>query len=110
MTALVRLAVPGEKVPAPGMRTLFEAAGHSLALFNVGGQLYVIDDSCPHQGSSLCAGRLEGRVIQCCAHGLRFDLASGYLLNSTHLKVANYPIEVIDGQVFIVFAAKELAV
>ena len=59
MTALVRLAVPGEKVPAPGMRMLFEAAGHSLALFNVGGQLYVIDDSCPHQGSSLCGGTLR---------------------------------------------------
>ena len=51
---------------------------------------------------------LEGRVIQCCAHGLRFDLASGYLLNSTSLKVANYPTEVVDGQVFIVIAAKEL--
>jgi len=110
VSAVMRIAVPAEKVPAPGMRTLFEPAGNSLALFNVAGQLYAIDDSCPHQGSSLCGGRLEGRVIQCCAHGLRFDLASGYLLNSTHLKVANYPIEVIDGQVFIVFAAKELAV
>ena len=104
MTALVRLAVPGEKVPAPGMRTLFEAAGHSLALFNVGGQLYVIDDSCPQQGSSLCAGRLEGRVIQCRAHGLRFDLLSGYLLKSTQVKVTHYPVEIIDDQAFIIIS------
>ncbi|MNR46817.1 Ferredoxin CarAc [compost metagenome] len=81
-----------------------------MALFNVGGQLYAIDDSCPHQGASLCGGRLEGKVIQCCAHGLRFDLASGYMLNSTAVKVANYPVEVIDGQVFIVIASKESAV
>ena len=110
MSAFMRIAVPAEKVPAPGMRTLFEPAGNSLALFNVAGRLYAIDDSCPHQGSSLCGGRLEGRVIQCCAHGLRFDLASGYLLNSTRLKVANYPVEVVDGQVFIVLAAQVLAV
>ncbi|VVN29576.1 3-phenylpropionate/cinnamic acid dioxygenase ferredoxin subunit [Pseudomonas fluorescens] len=106
----LRIAVPAEKVPAPGMRSLFEPEGRSLALFNVAGQLYAIDDSCPHQGASLCGGRLEGKVIQCCAHGLRFDLASGYMLNSTAVKVANYPVEVIDGQVFIVIASKESAV
>ena len=106
----LRIPVPAGKLPRVGARALFEFDNKSLAIFNVEGDLFAIDDSCPHQGSSLCGGRLEGRVIQCCAHGLRFDLASGYLLNSTHLKVANYPIEVIDGQVFIVFAAKELAV
>lgn len=48
-------------------------------------------------------------MIQCCAHGLRFDLASGYMLNSNSVKVANYPVEVVDGQVFIVIACKETA-
>ncbi|MND79103.1 Naphthalene 1,2-dioxygenase system ferredoxin subunit [compost metagenome] len=105
-----RIAVPAEKVPAPGMRTLFEPQGMSLALFNVAGQLYAIDDSCPHQGASLCSGRLEGRVVQCGAHGLRFDLASGYLLNSNAVKVASYPVEVVDGQVSIVIACEETAV
>ncbi len=104
-----RIAVPAEKVPALGKRSLFEPEGSSLALFNVAGQLYAIDDSCPHQGASLCGGRLSGRVIQCCAHGLRFDLASGYMLNSNSVKVANYPVEVVDGQVFIVIACKETA-
>ena len=88
---------------------LVEQAGMSLALFNVAGQLYAIDDSCPHQGASLCGGRLEGQVIQCCAHGLRFDLASGYLLNSTQLKVANYPVAVAGDQLFIVIVPEESA-
>ncbi|WP_449431930.1 Rieske (2Fe-2S) protein [Pseudomonas putida] len=101
-----RIEVPAAKVPAPGQRSLFEAQGLSLALFNVAGQLYAIDDGCPHQGASLCGGRLEGRVIQCCAHGLRFDLATGYLLNSTALKVGNYPLEVVDGQTFVVIASE----
>lgn len=102
-----RYPVPPAKVPARGARVLLDVAGKSLALFNVADQLYAIDDSCPHQGASLCGGRLEGRVIQCCAHGLRFDLASGYLLNSTQLKVASYPIERQGEQVFIVIAVEE---
>ncbi len=105
----VRLPVPVDKVPAPGGRALFEQDGKSLALFNVAGRFYAIDDSCPHQGASLCGGRLEGRVIQCCAHGLRFDLASGYLLNSTQLKVASYPVAVEGDQLFIVIAPEESA-
>lgn len=104
-----RIPVPTPQVPAPGMRTLVDSADLSLALFNVDGQFYAIDDSCPHQGASLCGGKLAGRVIQCCAHGLRFDLASGYLLNSSALKVACYPVEVDGEQVFIVIDSEESA-
>ncbi|MGF6590125.1 Rieske (2Fe-2S) protein [Pseudomonas sp. 2835] len=99
--------VPADKVPARGGRVLLEWEGRSVALFNVADSYYAIDDSCPHQGASLCGGRLDGRVIQCCAHGLRFDLASGYLLNSTQLKVASYPVEQRSGQLFIVLASTE---
>ncbi|RON09900.1 (2Fe-2S)-binding protein [Pseudomonas brassicacearum] len=102
-----RVPVPAGKLPRAGGRALVEFEGKSLALFNVEGDLFAIDDDCPHQGASLCGGRLEGRVIQCCAHGLRFDLRSGYLLNSTQLKVANYPVEVVDGQAFIVIVSEE---
>jgi nitrite reductase/ring-hydroxylating ferredoxin subunit len=101
--------VPAGKLPQAGGRALFEFENKSLALFNVEGDVFAIDDSCPHQGASLCGGRLDGKVIQCCAHGLRFDLRSGYLLNSTALKVNNYPVEVIDGQAFIVIASEESA-
>jgi nitrite reductase/ring-hydroxylating ferredoxin subunit len=104
-----RIPVPAGKLPQAGGRALFEFDNKSLALFNVEGDVFAIDDSCPHQGASLCGGRLEGRVIQCCAHGLRFDLRSGYLLNSTRLKVASYPVEIIDGQAFIVIVPEESA-
>jgi nitrite reductase/ring-hydroxylating ferredoxin subunit len=104
-----RVPVPAGKLPQAGGRALFEFENKSLALFNVEGDVFAIDDSCPHQGASLCGGRLDGKVIQCCAHGLRFDLRSGYLLNSTALKVNNYPVEVIDGQAFIVIASEESA-
>lgn len=103
------IAVPAGKLPELGQRVLFEFADKSLALFNVDGQLYAIDDSCPHQGASLCGGKLEGRVIQCAAHGLRFNLSSGYLLNSSALQIATYPVEVLEGQAFIVIVSEESA-
>lgn len=103
----LRFQVPHEKVPAIGQRSFLQLGEKFVALFNVDQKLYAIDDSCPHQGASLFGGKLEGQVIQCCAHGLRFDLESGYLLNSTHMKVASYPVEQVDGQVFIVLNSGE---
>jgi len=102
-----RFALSPGQVPERDGRVLLACEGRSVAVFNVAGSLYAIDDSCPHQGASLCGGRLEGRVIQCCAHGLRFDLASGYLVNSKALKVTSYPVELQGGQVYIVLDSKE---
>jgi nitrite reductase/ring-hydroxylating ferredoxin subunit len=102
-----RIALAASQVPERNARVLVESHGKSLAVFNVADTLYAIDDSCPHQGASLCGGRLEGRVIQCCAHGLRFDLASGYLLNSTALKVNSYRVECKGQQVYIVLDDEE---
>jgi len=98
----VHFQVPSGKVPALGERAFLKVGDKFLVLFNINEQFYVIDDSCPHQGASLFGGKLEGKVIQCCAHGLRFDLASGYLLNSNQLKVTSYPVKTVGEQVFIV--------
>ncbi|MFP6819490.1 Rieske (2Fe-2S) protein [Acinetobacter sp.] len=93
--------VPQEKIPTLGNRSFLMIGDRSLILFNIAEQFYAINDSCPHQGASLLNGKLEGKVIQCCAHGLRFDLSNGYLLNSTQLQVQSYPVEVIGENVFI---------
>lgn len=103
----LRFQVPCEKVLSVNQRAFLQVGEKFLALFNVDEKFYAIDDSCPHQGASLFGGKLEGQVIQCCAHGLRFDLESGYLLNSTYMKVASYPVEQVDGQVFIVLNSGE---
>lgn len=103
----LRFEVPLEKVPCSGKRAFLKVGDKFLVLFNINEQFYAIDDSCPHQGASLFSGKLDGKIIQCCAHGLRFDLANGYLLNSTQLKVASHPVEVIGEQVFIVVDSGE---
>ena len=100
MTA--RFQVPQEKIPTSGARAFLKVDEKFLVLFHINEQFYAIDDSCPHQGASLFNGKLEGKALQCCAHGLKFDLESGYMLNSTHLKMTSYLVEVIESDVFIV--------
>jgi nitrite reductase/ring-hydroxylating ferredoxin subunit len=60
-------------------RCLVRVAGQDVAVFAVGEELFAVDDSCPHAGASLCAGRLQQREVQCRAHGLRFRLSDGLL-------------------------------
>ena len=91
----------GKDLPAPGGRALVRTGQRCIAVFHTEGQLYAIDDSCPHQGASLAGGALSGRLVQCRAHGLRFDLASGCMPGVPDLRVATYPIQIEGGRVFL---------
>ncbi len=66
-----------DRVPPPGERRYLFLGERRVVLFNLGGELHAIDDSCPHQGASLFTGKLDGTRLRCPAHGLCFDLASG---------------------------------
>lgn len=99
-----RYRVPAEKVPHQGERSLLSCDGRDILLFNVHGSLYAIDDQCPHQGASLFSGRLEGSIVECCAHGLRFNIATGFMLNSCKVRVANHQVECDGEQVTIVLS------
>ncbi|MDE3738949.1 MULTISPECIES: Rieske 2Fe-2S domain-containing protein [Pseudomonas] len=96
-----RVEVPAEKVPPAGGRSLFRHDGKSLVLFNLGGELYAIDEGCPHKGASLFSGRLDGRLLHCPAHGLRFDLATGCVPGVSGFGVATYAVEQQQGRCFI---------
>ncbi|WP_179400884.1 Rieske (2Fe-2S) protein [Burkholderia guangdongensis] len=61
----------------PGQRRLAFANGDSIVVFNIDGTLHAIENSCPHQGASLAGGALDGTLLRCPAHGLRFDVATG---------------------------------
>jgi 3-phenylpropionate/trans-cinnamate dioxygenase ferredoxin component len=48
-----------------------------IAVFNVGGEFYAIDDTCTHQDASLSEGWLEGCLVECPLHAASFDLRTG---------------------------------
>lgn len=94
------LHIPQHKLPAPGGRSIVREAGLCLALFDVDGKLYAIDDSCPHDGGSLVVGQLEGMQVRCPAHGLKFDIRTG-CMSSGGLRVRSYPVTVVEGQTYV---------
>lgn len=96
--------VPKDKMPSVGQRVFLKIGEQSIILFNIENQLYAINDRCPHQGASLYGAKLDGCTIKCAAHGLRFNLANGFMLSSDLLKLETYPLEQIDGNVYIVLS------
>ena len=51
-----------DEVP-PGRGTTVTVAGKDVALFNVDGTIYAMENACLHQGLSLGTGNLEGKVV-----------------------------------------------
>jgi 3-phenylpropionate/trans-cinnamate dioxygenase ferredoxin subunit len=83
---------------APGQRKLVFVDGRSVVLFNIEGELHAIENSCPHNGASLAGGQMEGRVLRCPAHGLRFDVATGCIPGKGGLSLATFPVRNVAGR------------
>ena len=62
---------------SPGSGTTADAEGQRIALFNVDGTFYAIDDTCPHRGGPLGEGDVNGAVVTCPWHGATFDVRTG---------------------------------
>jgi len=85
----------------PGKSRLVFAGGKPVALFNVEGQVYALDDACPHAGSSLGVGKFDGAIVQCRAHGLRFDVRTGQMPGRSGLRATSLPVRVSGNDVAV---------
>jgi 3-phenylpropionate/trans-cinnamate dioxygenase ferredoxin component len=86
----------------PGQGRLVEAGGRFLALFNVAGTFYAVDDTCTHAEASLAEGFLEGTEVECPLHGARFDLRTGAAVWSpAFVPVATYAVRVEGDDVLV---------
>jgi 3-phenylpropionate/trans-cinnamate dioxygenase ferredoxin component len=90
----------------PGRGTRAVVAGRDVALFNVDGTVYAMDDSCLHRRQSLGCSGLEGKIVTCRGHGMRYDVTTGGVIaNDTGWGVAGYPVEVVDGKIMVALPA-----
>jgi 3-phenylpropionate/trans-cinnamate dioxygenase ferredoxin subunit len=73
-----------------------------IAVFNVEGAFYAIDDTCTHQDASLADGWLEGRTVECPLHASCFDLRTGAPTGPPAKKpVRTHEVVVRDGHVYV---------
>ena len=100
MSKLLKIAETKEL--APGTGKVVAAEGHSLALFNVAGTFYAIDNTCTHRGGPLGEGELAGEVVTCPWHGAQFNVKTGEVLPPpAPTGVRGYPVKVQGNDVLV---------
>lgn len=98
MANFVKVAVVADVAPGGGL--CVEAGGKQIALFNVDGTFYAIDNTCPHRGGPLAEGELEGAAVTCPWHAWQFDLKTGESLTDDS-RVERYDVKVEGDDVLL---------
>lgn len=95
----VRIAALGD-VPG-GAAIEVAASGRIFAVYNVDGQIHVMDGICPHAGGPLGKGTLTGNIITCPWHGWQFDVTTGRHCLTETIGNTSFPVRIEAGEVFV---------
>jgi 3-phenylpropionate/trans-cinnamate dioxygenase ferredoxin subunit len=94
-----QVVAPVSEIP-PERATVYTVGDHEVAVCNVAGQFYAIDDLCTHDGGALDQGELEDNEIECPRHGARFDVRTGAATQLPAFEpVETHPVRVEDGTI-----------
>jgi phenylpropionate dioxygenase-like ring-hydroxylating dioxygenase large terminal subunit len=106
-------ALPGAVLGRGRMRAKTLLGEPLLLCRGADGGVFALRDICPHRGIPLSCGRFDGREVECCYHGWRFDgsgtctaipsLVPGQALDIARIKVKTYPAREIQGNVWVYF-------
>ena len=72
-----------------------------VAVFNVDGAFHALDGSCPHMGALLGNGTLDGCVVKCPEHGMRFDVTTGGGPGGRGLSTKKFAVKVEGQEVMV---------
>ena len=90
---------PAEEI-APGDYKVVDIDDALIAVFNVDGEFYAIEDVCTHDYETLTGGCIEGDEIICPRHGARFNIKTGEALTPpAYEAVATLPVRIENGMV-----------
>jgi 3-phenylpropionate/trans-cinnamate dioxygenase ferredoxin component len=78
MTDFVKVARTDEV--NPGQARLIDVKGKQIAVFNISGEFFAIDNMCTHEAGPLAEGEISGHEVTCPWHGARFDVRTGEVL------------------------------
>jgi len=85
----------------PGTGRTVDVKGIWIALYNVNGTLYAVDNTCPHAGGPLGEGKMREGIVECPWHGWKFDVRTGERVNNPNFTVACCEVRVEDGRIQI---------
>ena len=83
----------------PGDFEVVDTDDMPIAVFNIDGRYYAIEDLCTHDGEELTGGPLEGTEIICPRHGARFCIRTGAALTPpAYDDIATFPVRIENGR------------
>jgi nitrite reductase/ring-hydroxylating ferredoxin subunit len=84
-----------------GSMKLVDAEGTPVLLVKVSGQIFAIDNRCPHMSCGFSGGSLDGHVIICPCHDWRFDLLTGEYEEIKEMKLVKHEWKIQSGKIWI---------
>jgi 3-phenylpropionate/trans-cinnamate dioxygenase ferredoxin subunit len=84
-----------------GSMKLVTVEGVPVLLVKVFGQIFAIDNRCPHMGCGFSDGALDGYVIICPCHDWRFDLRTGEYEEQKEMKLTKVEWKIEAGKIWV---------
>jgi len=82
-----------------GQGKVYKVNGREIAIFNVDGSFYAVNNVCPHRGGPIGEGRLEQSIVTCPWHDWSFDVCSGKSTYNPKVCLERFAVRVIDGKI-----------
>jgi len=92
-----------DAIPRRGSRCVNTPAGRIAVFRTQDDQVFAIENRCPHKQGPLSEGIVHGASVTCPLHNWVFDLATGQALGADEGQVRTYPIDLVDGRIFMAF-------
>lgn len=87
----------------PGAGRSIEIGNDVIAVFNFGGEIFALNDLCPHRGAPLCEGFLDAGKVFCPWHCFDFNLRTGECTMVPSMSVATYPVKIEGDTIYILY-------
>jgi len=88
------------EIPAGTIKEV-QVAGQAIAVANVGGSFYAINNTCLHRGGPLGQGQLNAKVVTCPWHGWEYDVTTGKTVQNANAGVGCFAVEIRGEEIYI---------
>lgn len=85
----------------PGSARSFPVGRYEIAVFNIDGALFALENACPHQGGPIADGYLEGPMVTCPWHAWCFDVRTGKMTLGDFAEIPRFDVRVETGGIFV---------
>ena len=90
------------EIPIGKVKVIESQDGERIALCNVRGLFFAIEDVCTHDGGSLDQGELMDDVIECPRHGAQFCVTDGRVLSlPAVVPLRTFPVTIEGNDIYV---------